>query len=243
MRKILLFNSMFLFFNTAFGQISFEDKVNIYDYDSLSVNIIYDDFDNDGDLDIIKNPFVNSGSVLLQKNENGDFNASPAVLKGTGKSPILSLDLNNDGFPDLITNSFNSISVLYNLQNDTFSEEVFLQNFNGLNSNHPIKFDYNSDGFMDLILMNNSNDAYVFFNNQMGGFEPAEFIIPVDTFDRIYEIHDFNNDGNFDIYIRDGNKLRIYLYDVENDEIDENDDFIQPLAFTQSSLISFGIEF
>ena len=64
---------MLFIFNTVFGQINFEDKVNIYDYDSLSVNIIYDDFDNDGDLDIIKHGVANSGNVLLQKIENGEL--------------------------------------------------------------------------------------------------------------------------------------------------------------------------
>jgi hypothetical protein len=237
MRKIILFNSMLFIFNTIFGQINFEDKVNIYDYDSLSVNIIYDDFDIDGDLDIIKHGVANSGNVLLQKNENGDFNVNPSILIDSGKNPIISLDLNNDGFPDLITyQQFNTIGVLYNLQNDTFSEEQNVQSFNGSYTIRPIKVDYNGDGFMDLIAINNNNDAYVLINNQSGGLEPAEFLIPVGTFNYIHKIKDFDNDGDLDFYIWDYNKLKIHLYNGDSDG------FIQPTILqATSSLESFGI--
>jgi len=237
MRKILLFNSMLFIFNTAFGQVNFENKVNIYDYDSLSVNIIYDDFDLDGDLDLIKHGVASSRIFLLQKNENGDFNANPSNFIGSGINPIISLDLNNDGFPDLITyQQFDTIGVLYNLQNDTFSEEQNVQSFNGSYTIRPIKVDYNGDGFMDLITINNSNDAYVLLNNQSGGLEPAEFLIPVGTFNYIHKIEDFDNDGDLDFYIWDYNKLKIHLYD------EDSDGFIQPTILqATSSLESFGL--
>ncbi|MBC3757285.1 T9SS type A sorting domain-containing protein [Hyunsoonleella sp. SJ7] len=239
MKKILLFNSMLFVFNTIFGQISFEDKINLYDYNYLSVNIIYDDFDNDNDLDIIKHGAPNSRNVLLQKNENGNFNANPSILLDTRKNPIISLDLNNDGFPDLITyQEFSTIGVLYNLQNDTFSEEETVQSFHGSYSHtlKPIKIDYNSDGFMDLILINNTRDAYLLRNNQLGGLEPAKFLIPVGTFNYINKIEDFDNDGDLDFYIWDYNKLKIHLFD------EDSDDFIQPTALqATSSLESFGV--
>ena len=228
---------MLFIFNTAFGQVNFENKVNIYDYDSLSVNIIYDDFDLDGDLDLIKHGVASSRIFLLQKNENGDFNANPSNFIGSGINPIISLDLNNDGFPDLITyQQFDTIGVLYNLQNDTFSEEQNVQSFNGSYTIRPIKVDYNGDGFMDLITINNSNDAYVLLNNQSGGLEPAEFLIPVGTFNYIHKIEDFDNDGDLDFYIWDYNKLKIHLYD------EDSDGFIQPTILqATSSLESFGL--
>ncbi|CAM1369934.1 T9SS type A sorting domain-containing protein [Tenacibaculum xiamenense] len=236
MKKILLFSSMLFIFNTVFGQVNFENKINIYDYDSLSVNIIYDDFDLDGDLDLIKHG-TSSGNFLLQKNERGDFNTNPSKFLGSGINPIVSLDLNNDGFPDLITyKQYNTIGVLYNLQNDTFGEEQNVQSFNGSYTIHPIKVDYNSDGFMDLITINNNNDAYVLLNNQSGGLEPAEFLIPVGTFNYIHKIEDFDNDGDLDFYIWDYNELKIHLYD------EDSDSFIQPTNLNAtSSLESFGL--
>lgn len=235
MKKILLFSSMLFIYNIASGQIDFEERVNIYDYDSLGVDFIYDDFDNDNDLDLLKYGVANSGNVLLQKNENGDFNAHQSNLVKTGVNPIVSLDLNNDTFPDLLTyHSFNTIGVLYNQQDDTFSDEVTVQTFNGSYNIYPMKFDYNNDGFMDLIAIDNSEDAYVLINNQMGGLEPPQFLVSVGTFDFLYALEDFDNDGDFDFYIRDGDKLIINL--------NGSGIFDQPSSQqTQSSLRSFGI--
>lgn len=243
MRNFLILILSFILFNNLSAQVNFEEKVNIFDYDSLGVNFIYDDFDNDNDLDLIKYGVANSANVLLQKNQNGDFNSNLSSLVKTGVNPIMSLDLNNDTFPDLLTyHSFNTIGVLYNLQNDTFSDEVTVQTFNGSYSIYPMKFDFNNDGFMDLIAVDNNNIARVLINNQSGSLDPGEFLLPVDTFDRIYQIHDFDNDGNYDIYIRDGDILKIYIYDVNNDENDETDDFVNPFILqVDSSLRSYGI--
>ena len=68
-RKVFLVFVWFLI-NPIYGQINFSEKVNIYDLDSLSNNVIYDDFDNDSDIDIIKYVPYNQRYVLLQKNEN-----------------------------------------------------------------------------------------------------------------------------------------------------------------------------
>ncbi|BAO77611.1 T9SS type A sorting domain-containing protein [Winogradskyella sp. PG-2] len=235
MRKILLFNVLCFVINNVFGQISLDDRVNIYDFDSLSVNIIYDDFDNDGDLDIMKFSGTDSFNVLLQKNNNGDFNLNQPILVSSGVRPIVSLDLDNDGFLDLLTyHSFTTIGVLYNQQDNTFSEEVTVQTFNGSYDIHPMKFDYNNDGFMDLIAIDDSEDAYVLINNQMGGLEPPQFLVSVGTFDFLYDLDDFDNDGDFDFYIRDGDKLII--------NINGSGVFDQPGSQqTQSSLRSFEI--
>lgn len=234
MKKTLFIIPFWFILNPVYGQISFEDKIDIYDFELLSVDLIYDDFDNDGDLDIIKfNTFINN--VLLQKNENGDFNTMLPKLIATDTEVLLSLDLNNDNYPDLITRrSFNTLGVMYNLQNDTFSEEETTLNFPELHSIHPLKFDYNGDGFMDLFIKNVSHDTYVVLNNQNGGFEPPQLIGSFGGFNSIYKIADFDNDGDFDFYIKDGSYLKIY--------VNNNGSFEHPnILRAQSSLISYGI--
>lgn len=150
---------LWLIITPIYGQINFNERVNIYDLDSLSNNVIYDDFDNDNDIDVIKYVTYNQRNVLLQKNENGDLNATLPKFISNGVSPIISLDINNDSYPDLITyHSFTTIGVLLNLQNDTFGNEQTLINFSGSYTISPIKFDYNKDGFIDLIVRDNQDN-------------------------------------------------------------------------------------
>lgn len=212
MKRIAFLVFVGFIFNPIYGQISFDGKVNIYDINSLSVNIICDDFDNDNDIDIIKYESNNQKNVLLQKNENGNLNLNLPKLISNNVNPIISLDINNDNYPDIITyHSFNTIGVLYNLQNNTFSAEQTLINFSGSYTILPIKFDYNNDGFSDLIVKNGQNTAYVLINNQNGNFLPQQFLFALsNSFASIYKIDDFDNDGDFDLYILDSN-LKIYL--------------------------------
>ncbi|MFT5216203.1 MAG: hypothetical protein ACI83H_001324 [Glaciecola sp.] len=153
----------------------------------------------------------------------------------TGHSPIISLDLNNDYFPDLITHHSNNIGVLHNLQDNTFSEEEIVQSFDAPYSIHPIKVDYNNDGFMDLIVINNDDDAYVLLNNQTGGLEPAQFVISVGHSNSIYKVDDFDSDGNLDIYIREGDYLKIYI------QSDFGAFYLPSALQIYSSLESYGI--
>ncbi|GAB3721557.1 T9SS type A sorting domain-containing protein [Flavobacterium koreense] len=222
-RKVFIFFIWFII-NPIYGQINFDEKVNIYNLDSLSNNVIYDDFDNDNDIDLIKYVTYNERNVLLQKNENGDFNATLPKFITNGVSPIISLDINNDSYPDLITyHSFNTIGVLHNLHNDTFGNEQTLINFSGSYSISPIKFDYNSDGFIDLIVRDNQNNAYVLLNNQNGGFLSQQFLFALGSpFTSIYKIDDFDYDGDFDLYTLGNPNLKIY--------INNNGNFVNPPA-------------
>jgi len=209
-KRILLLAFASLLLTPLYGQINFGERVNMYDIDSLSIDIIHDDFDADGDLDIIKYRTFNERNVLLQKNDNGDWSLPTFIADNV--NPIISLDINNDGYPDLITySSYTTIGVLYNLQNDTFSAEQTLINFSGSYSISPLKFDYNTDGFMDLVVTNNQDNTYVLLNNQNGGFLPQQFLLATGSaFASVYKIDDFDSDGDFDFYVSNQN-LKVYL--------------------------------
>lgn len=238
MKRKTLIALISIVFMPIYGQINFDQKINIYDRLSLGTNIIYDDFDNDNDIDIIKfgasNPHFN---VILQKNENGDLNLKLPKVISNNANPIVSLDINNDNYPDLITYySYNTIGVMYNLQNDTFSVQQPLINFSGSYSISPIKFDYSNDGFMDLIVTDSQNKAHLLLNNQNGGFLPQQFLMDLGSvFTSIYKIEDFDNDGDFDLYIYNSSSLKIYL--------NNNGNFMNPTILNVGSapFREFGI--
>lgn len=211
-RKVLIIFTWIITY-PIYGQINFNERINIYDIDSLSNSVIYDDFDNDNDIDVIKYVTFNQRNVLLQKNENGDLNATLPKFISNNVSPIISLDINNDNYPDLITyHSFNTIGVLLNLQNDTFGNEQTLMNFSGSNTISPIKLDFNNDGFIDLIVRDNQDKAYVLLNNHNGGFLSQQFLVALGSpFTSIYKIDDFDNDGDFDLYVLGNPNLKIYI--------------------------------
>jgi hypothetical protein len=212
MKQILFIIISYFIANSALGQTLFDYKYFIPDHRSHNLNIIYDDFDNDGDFDIVKRDLKRSLDALLQKNENGDFNLICSKYITVSTTPIISMDLNNDNYPDLITyRTFDTIGVLYNLKNDSFSNEEKIMNFSGSYSINPLKFDYNSDGFVDLFVQDNNDKYYVLINNKKGGFEPAKYIATIEGFGSIYKIEDFDNDKDFDLYVKNGNSISIYL--------------------------------
>ena len=239
MKKVFLYFFLCFILNPIYGQIDFAERVNIYDTDSLGVNVIYDDFDNDSDIDIIKYGLPNSyRNVLLQKNDNGDFNSKLPKFIDNNINPIISLDINNDDYPDILTfHSFNTIGVLYNMQNDSFSEEETISNFlSNSYTIYPVKLDYNNDGYIDLVISNSNNDIYLLPNNQNGGFSPAQLIISLNSnIDGIYKFEDFDNDGDFDIYGFQNNYLKIFL--------NNNGSFVQSniLQTQYSQFESYGI--
>ncbi len=99
--------------------IDFSEDASRLTLSSVSVNdnqekdIIADDFDQDGDEDIVilrKLPFSNAGArtnVLLM-NENGNLiertsTLAPELLDSTDDRDVLSFDANGDGWKDLVT--------------------------------------------------------------------------------------------------------------------------------------------
>jgi len=215
MKKLLITTLLFLL-NHLIAQITFDNRHDIVNRDYVSLNLIYDDFDLDGDIDIIKNGEYSPRYVILQTNENGDFNAKALNLITSDIEVVTSFDVNNDNYPDLITFHTNeSLGVLYNLHDENFGpEEILVNSLNMYSVHDPIKIDYNQDGYMDLILRSDSN-IYLFLNNQAGGFEPPQYILTISG--SILKIADFDSDGDYDIFVNSyGPSLKIYINENGN---------------------------
>ena len=79
--------------------------------------VLVDDFDMDGNADIVVTISVNPDGVrLLKGNGDGTFESAVAVATGGGCTRLDSGDVNGDGYPDLVVGMFEQVGVLINDQ-------------------------------------------------------------------------------------------------------------------------------
>ncbi len=124
-------------------------------------SVVFGDYDNDGDLDILLTGYDGSSKISkIYKNTNGIFDTLNVSLPGVNYSSATWGDYDNDGNLDFIitgipNNSGISISKIYrNSGNDTFTEiDAGLQ---GVSDGSVVFGDYDNDGDLDILLAGNS---------------------------------------------------------------------------------------
>ena len=187
-----------------------------------SDDIIIDDMDNDGDMDIVAINGVTGGNsitfytlcrnfYLLTNNGSAIFNQQIIyhsfidhdltwVFSAGGAR---SVDFNNDGFVDIAAPT----TYLANNLNNTFSENGFLNGF----CTSQIA-DINGDGFIDLTTIYPYSHPLVYINNSSGNFT-EDFTSNTGHFYKGSVSADFDNDGDIDLAIGDyyGSSVGILL--------------------------------
>ena len=180
------------------------------------------DYDNDGLLDLHLNALPGQ-NVLFHNNGDGTFTnlqGSAGLPLGTASMAQAWGDYDNDGFQDLASAAVTPIdqSVLYrNNTNGTFTDVtiqagIILEPGASL---APVAWgDYNNDGWLDLVVSEVTigsektlpNRIYLFRNKGDGTFEDVTLAAgltappePIDFWDAAWA--DFDNDGDFDLYI------------------------------------------
>lgn len=206
--------------------IAFEDvaaglKINV---NNRAGGVITEDFDNDGNLDIVTSAWgFEEAMHYFHNNGDGSFtdlSEKAGLSKLTGSLNINHTDYNNDGFKDifilrggwkgLLGNFHNSL--LKNNGDGTFTE-VTIQS--GLLSAHPTQTatwnDFNNDGWVDLFIGNESipdnpqlqHPCEFYINNQDGTFTNVAVQTKLDLkyFIKGVTSGDYNNDGWQDLFI------------------------------------------
>ena len=191
------------------------------DLNSLSGGTIVEDFDGDGNLDImISSLGVRDQMRYFHNNGEGTFTdrtEEAGLIGETGGLNIVQTDYNNDGWPDVLVlrgawfgvEGHYPLSLLRNNGNGTFddvTEEAGLLRF------HPTQaatwFDYNNDGWLDLFIGNettpgDTNRCELFRNNGNGTFTECAAQVGLDAlaFIKAVTSGDYNNDGWPDLYV------------------------------------------
>ncbi|MDC1034383.1 VCBS repeat-containing protein [Flavobacteriaceae bacterium] len=206
------------------------------------MDMILEDFDNDGDNDLYVvsggNEFEPNTPILKDRlyinNGNGSFNYSNGLLPDNFSSGmrVTSSDYDKDGDIDLfvggrlVPGSYPLPAESFLLENISDGNGVKFRNAD--ESIFPFKeiglvtssvwADYNNDGWTDLIVVGEWTPIKFYKNNE-GKFSDDTSLIDVDStrgwwYDIVAE--DFDKDGDFDLVI--GNLGNNYKYQTSSDE-------------------------
>lgn len=133
----------------------------------------FQDFDKDGDLDLLVNSNSNSSSrrSYLLRNNDGIFDdvtsaiASDLKSRKNERSAVWG-DFDNDGFPDLATNTSNRIRIYRNTGGTGLVLYLEISSItNGMNSEGMGWIDYDNDGHLDLLVENHNKGIDLFRND------------------------------------------------------------------------------
>lgn len=195
------------------------------DINKLSGSSILDDFDNDGDLDLVASEWDLKGQLNYFENKDGNLvqTTEEAGLKGLfGGLNIKQTDYNNDGYLDLFVirgawrdgtaEDIYPNSLLKNNGDGTFSDVTIESGlYHIAPSQAAVWVDIDNDGWLDLYVANESmpSDRYpqynnqLYINNQDGTFiEVAERLnVGLRGFYKGVTAADIDNDGDQDIYL------------------------------------------
>ncbi|HEV2390944.1 MAG TPA: CRTAC1 family protein [Verrucomicrobiae bacterium] len=187
----------------------------------LAGGSILEDFDGDGNLDVMCSSFGFQDQLrLFHNNADGTFTertVEAGLLGEVGGLNLIQTDYNNDGFPDVLvlrggwmgSEGHFPKSLLRNNGDGTFED---VTESAGLLSAKPCQtavwFDYDNDGWVDLFLGNESNGpdqnrCELFHNNRDGTFTECAVESGVAFLGFVKGVcsADFNHDGRPDLFL------------------------------------------
>jgi len=203
----------------------------------LSGGMIVDDFDNDGNLDVIYSSWsLRDPLHYFRNNGDGtftDLSEKSHLNRFKGGLNICQTDYNNDGFLDIFilrggwqgqgNNILQPNSLIRNNGDGTFTD-VTLKS--GIYSEHPTQTaswnDFNNDGWLDLFIGNESiasKDNHLcelFINNRDGTFtNVAQKIgLNINVFAKGVTSGDYDNDGWPDVFISTLGDQKVLLHNT-----------------------------
>jgi hypothetical protein len=188
---------------------------------SLAGGAVVDDFDNDGQLDVVTSSMdVCEPLHYFHNNGDGRFTektAEAGLSAQLGGLNLVQADYNNDGCMDLLVERGGwefpmKPSLLRNNCNGTFTDVTRDAGLPATVRTQAAVFaDFDNDGNLDLLLGSEDGRTRLLHNNGKGGFEDVteKSRIDVVAFIKAAVAADYDNDGYVDFYLTnyEGNNL------------------------------------
>ena len=192
------------------------------DVEKISGGTSADDFDRDGDIDVMTSSWGTRDQVrYFVNNGDGTFNerTDEAGLTGlTGGLNMVHADYNNDGYVDVMIlrgawlGELGKIpnSLLKNNGDGTFSDVTESSGIISYHPSHTATFgDYNNDGYLDIFVGNETwpqsplHPCELFMNKGDGTFKEVakEMKLDIHGFMKGTLWADYDNDNDLDLYI------------------------------------------
>lgn len=200
------------------GSFAGPDTYSIF---SNANGITLGDINYDGSLDIVVSEAGNGAISVFLNDGSGSFGPVMSYESTPGSSytpETLLYDFDGDGYLDLAAAAYSTgptVSILSGNADGSFSAGVSydLTGSGLIGAEYINMADVNNDSVMDLILSRASDgNASLLLGNGDGSFNAATTIFTSSSA-YVYEVTpaDFNNDGNADIAIGQGDDLRVLL--------------------------------
>jgi len=191
--------------------------------DLSSGGIIWEDLDNDGDLDLLLTGLDASDDpiTLLYRFDGTNYNLITTSFPALSDGRILATDANNDDLWEIIltgfTNAGQAETIIYTIDNN-FSLTIFTDGLDNTTFNDLTISDYNEDGFSDLIQSGTfgvtlEDGAELYQNNGVNGYTQVSSFLQ-DVLSSSVNFGDLNNDGLTDIILTgiDGSGIQYFNY-------------------------------
>jgi tetratricopeptide (TPR) repeat protein len=181
---------------------------------SLAGGVIVEDFDNDGQLDLLTSNFDSCGQMkLFQRGPAGTFvdrAARAGLTEQLGGLNLLQTDYNNDGYKDVLVlrggwELAQRKSLLRNNTDGTFTDVTVASGLArpATSTQTAAWTDVDNDGWVDLFVGNEDAPAQLFRNRGDGTFEDIGKSAGVarTAFTKAVHAGDIDNDGYPDLYV------------------------------------------
>jgi tetratricopeptide (TPR) repeat protein len=176
--------------------------------------LVVDDFDNDGQLDIVTSSWGMCEPLhLFHNNGNGTFtdrSAQAGLSEQLGGLNVIQGDYNNDGCMDLLVLRGGwelpmRRSLLKNNCDGTFTDVTKQSGLSSVvtASQTAVWADVDNDGWLDLLVGNENSPSQLFHNKGDGTFEDISHAAGIDkiAFSKGVTAADYDKDGFVDFYI------------------------------------------